>query len=109
MPPYDVAVALGGRVGWLYWPEGGQQQLHCRGRRVMFIHMSFSRWVLRPPKIAHIQCNPEGVAYALAVRDLLIPFLPFDSFNVPGLEKEGGKRGRLLKQHRFLSVSAWLF
>jgi len=26
----DAAGVLGGRFGWLYWPEGGQRQHHCR-------------------------------------------------------------------------------
>ena len=32
MPLADAAGALGGRVGWPYWPEGGQRQHHCHGR-----------------------------------------------------------------------------
>ena len=34
MPLEDAVGALGGRFGWLYWPEGGQRQRMVRSERL---------------------------------------------------------------------------
>ena len=41
MPSADAAGALGGRVGWRYWPEGGQRQHHRRARWVVAVYPKF--------------------------------------------------------------------
>ena len=72
----DAVGALGIRVGWLYWPEGGQRQHHRRARWVVACCGGLSKISPRGRRAKKIaQCRGMGVVIsdAPALGDLLVP------------------------------------